>query len=345
MRIAATLLTLLTAIVTTAAQTVSHDVEFPGADGLTLKGTLLLPDPTGPHAAVLLLPGSGPTDRNGNQPPMLMTDLLKQIAESLAEAGVATLRFDKRATRTYAGEWPRELDAIDAFFAWTKFVGDASGALAHLRGRPEIDPARVAIAGHSEGGMIALQVAHDLTDTDHAPKGLILLATAGRKIDVVLREQVEANLEHNIPDEQQRAEFMAKLEACITAVLRREPLPDDLPIGLRPLFNPTVRSLLYSYFTIDPADLAAKVRGPVLIVQGEADAQVSSDRDTPRLETALTARASGDLHTVIIPGASHNFKDTMNNPLGFTGPVVPQAIEAITTWVRMHLAPPQRAEP
>ena len=83
------------------------DVEFAGSDGFTLRGTLTSPQSGGPSPAILLIPGSGPTDRNGNQPPALVTDLLKQLADVLTKSGFTTLRFDKRATHVYAAVWPK----------------------------------------------------------------------------------------------------------------------------------------------------------------------------------------------------------------------------------------------
>lgn len=320
-------------------QPTAVEVEFPGEGGLTLRGALLLPDGAdeAKFPGVLLLPGSGPTNRDGNQPPMLMTNLLKQIADRLAEEGVATLRFDKRATPGYAASWPRDLEAINAFFAWEKFVGDAKGALTYLANRPEVDAQRLAIAGHSEGGLIALQIGHDLAGTEHAPAGVMLLATAGRTLDVVLREQIAASVERTTLDEEGKRSYMRQLESAMDAVKAGQPLPQDLPMGLRALFNPTAISLLKSYFTIEPADLAAKVIGPVLILQGDADAQISVERDMPRLDGALRKRDSGGVTTVIITGASHNLKDTTDNPNGFTGPVSPAALDAIADWARVTL--------
>lgn len=333
------------------AQPRAEEVDFEGIGGLRLRGTLLLPasDATAraKFPAILLLPGSGPTNRDGNQPPMLVTNLLKDVAERLAAEGVATLRFDKRATHVYAKEWPKDVEAIDAFFAFDKFVGDAAAALAYLQARDEIDASRTVIAGHSEGGLIALHVAHDLAGDKGAPMGLILMGTAGRPLDVVLREQVVANVERSNPKWDGKEAFIAKLDEAITASKAREPIPADLPASLRPLFNPTVRSLMYSYFTIDPAELATKVTGPVLIVQGGDDAQISAERDAPQLEAALANRNSAPTKLVVINKASHNFKDTTDNPFGFTGPVMPEVLEAIVAWAREYMlaAAPAIAEP
>lgn len=324
-----------------AAGPTPSEVMFDGVGGLKLRGTLLLPEiKEGQRVpAAVLLPGSGPPDRDGNVPPMLMTDLLKQIAERLAEEGIATLRYDKRSVMKYMGEWPMsDLDAMNEFFAWDKFVGDARAAQAFLRADPRVDPERVAFIGHSEGGLISLQIAHDTAGTDDAPAAVVLLATAGRPLDEVVRNQIADLLERQAPPEDVKKELLAQTERAIEQVKREGSVPMDLHPGLRPIFNPTAAKLLQSYFTIDPIDLAAKYEGPVLIVQGELDSQVLAAKDTPRLEEALKARSKGSVETLVAPNASHNLKhvEKKEEP-GFTGEVVAPAMDKIATWLRTTL--------
>lgn len=325
-----------------------QEVSFQGATNLALNATLLTPDSPGPHPAVLLLPGSGPTDRNGNQPG-LKIDLHKQLAEHLAENGVATLRFDKRAVLAYAEHWPKDSAELAEYFSFQNFTADAAAAYRFLRDHPSTDPARVAILGHSEGGLIALQVAADMASSKDRPAGLILAATAGRVLDDVVREQISAALAKQTQDENVRAEYKAHLERGIKAAKAGDPIPKDLPPGLAPLFNPSTARILHAYFTIDPADLAAKVKGPVLVIQGSADAQISAERDAPRLLAALMKRPHSASDSIIIPDASHNFKvpaQDDKSPLApFTGPVTPAALDHISGWARTHLGAPASARP
>lgn len=336
-RVAFVLLTLCLVSIT-SAQPRDLDITFSSAGQLELYGTLLLPDAEGPHPAVLLLPGSGPTDRDGNQHPHFVTDLLKEIAEGLAREGVASLRFDKRATRRYAAHWPRQPEQLDEFFSWDNFVGDAEAAITFLHAREEIDASRIAIAGHSEGGLIALELGKRLAGTPREPVGLMLLATAGRTLDVVVREQIEASLVRAAAGPEHSRSLLAHTDAAIAAIKAREPLPADLPRQLHSLFNPTVLSLLHSYFTIDPADLAKSFNGPVLIVQGEQDLQVSAERDMSRLKAALQERTMGRLTVAVIPDASHNFKSLAKDAQGFRGPVHVKAMHAILEWAGANLA-------
>jgi uncharacterized protein len=321
------------------------DVVFTGAGGFELRGTVLLPvaEPkgaSGPFPAVLLLPGSGPTDRDGNQA-MLKTDLLKQIAERLAAEGFASLRFDKRAAPVYAEARPAEPEELDAFLAWENFVGDARAGLEFLRSRPEINKDKTFIAGHSEGGFITLQLGHDLANQEMQPAGLVLLASAGRTLDVVLREQVAASLERGRADEKTTETLLSQTDAAIQAVIAGEPLPEPLHPGLRPLFNRTVLRLLHSYFTIDPVDLAKAYPGPVLIIHGAEDIQVSAERDARRLHEALQQREQGDVELFVVENASHNLKSVEGNPMGFTGPVIPDVLDTLVRWLNQH----RHAEP
>lgn len=329
------------------AEPVVREVTFTGADGLELKGTLLLPNiKAGERCpAALLLPGSGPTDRDGNQPPLLVTDLLKQIAEELASKGIATLRFDKRAVRSYAQYWPSEPAELNAFFGWRKFVDDAAAGLRFLQSHEAIDPERIAIIGHSEGGLIALQIAHDGRMSDQLPATLVLLATAGRPLDVVLREQMAAQLESLEIEPATRERLLEALDQAIESVKNEQKLPDDLPLQLWSLFNPTVLDVLHAYFTIDPAHLAREIRQPVLVLQGDLDKQVSVERDAPRLYEALQEREPRASELVIVNGASHNLKATTDpHDHGFTGPVNPEALRAITSWLNRHLIAAKRSQ-
>lgn len=325
------------------AQPRSEDVSFDGAEGFKLQGTLLRPEANADdkRPAVLLLPGSGPTDRDGNQPPHLITDLLKQIAERLASEGVATLRFDKRAVAAYSPAWPKNLEDFSEFFSFEHFTDDADAAYRFLRSAPGIDPSHVFILGHSEGGLIALTLAAKLTDADQRPAGLILVGTAGRVGDLVIREQIDRALSPPAVDLSTRSSYLAHLDGAIAALKEDRELATDIPRDLLAALNPHCRKLLHAYFTIDPAEIAGKVRGPVLIVQGEKDAQVSAELDTPLLETALRSRsapsppaaAANTVEVHLIAEASHNLKLRRGDSDPATaGPVHPEALELLTRW-------------
>src|SRR3954469_5394580 len=107
-----------------------REVVFDGAGGVKLSATLALPPAAAERdkvAAVVLVAGSGPTDRNGNQPPLLWTGLLKQSADILADAGIASLRYDKRGLRRSGGR-PKDPAELARFVAWENFSADVVAA-------------------------------------------------------------------------------------------------------------------------------------------------------------------------------------------------------------------------
>ncbi|TVQ53305.1 MAG: alpha/beta fold hydrolase [Phycisphaerales bacterium] len=321
-----------------------QEVTFSGAEDFQLRGTLTLPkrakeDEETTFIGVLLLPGSGPTDRNGNQPPRLMTNLLRDVAHDLAKADVATLRFDKRACLVYHERWPREsLEALNEFFDWPHFLNDAAAAFRFLREHDRVDAERTIILGHSEGGLIALQVAQMLGEDDEAstapPRGLILAGTAGRTLDHLLREQISRTAGRVVTDEAQLERIMADLERAMSAVKDDEPVPDDLHPMLGTLFSPAARNVIRAYLTVDPLPYARTYDGPVLVVNGQFDAQVSAEIDLKRLREALESRESSSVTARVIPAASHNFKivESHDDP-GFVGPVSPQLLAIVRQWI------------
>ena len=316
-----------------------REVTFAGAGGLQLHGTLVLPAASKRKVpGVLFLSGSGPTDRNGNQPPQFMTDLLKQIAERLASEGVASLRFDKRATRGYASSWPAGDAALNDFFSWENFVGDAKAGLAFLQTQPEVNSKQTVVAGHSEGGMIAMQLAHDLNA--NAPAALILLSSPGRPLGALLTEQISASLKRSGVTGDAAKPYEDNLQLTMNQVIKDGTIPPNVLPGLAPLFPPSALKLLQIELAFDPAKVLPAFSGPVLVVQGEKDIQVSAMRDFPLLQSTLKGRKRGTYEAFIVLSASHNLKhvENENTEPGIVGPVVPQALDKISEWFKKTLS-------
>lgn len=355
---AATLLTLLAsgaaaptpaaaAAVSPAAPT-AQEVTFTGAGGLVMWGTLLLPSaPSGKKMpAMLLLAGSGPTDRDGNSP--LAADskgdgLLKQIATRLASSGIATLRYDKRATKGYAAYWPKDPAGLNAFFSWKSFVDDAQAGVDFLRVQREIDPARVGVLGHSEGGSIAIQLG--AKSTGIRPAALVLVGTPGRSLKPVLTEQIAFSLGNSVKAGQITQADADKLQRecarIMDAIIATGKVPGDVPAALAPLFPAYAPDLLRNYLMIDNARVVVAYPGPVLIVQGAKDVQVSATRDAPPLVQSLRSRTQGVAEMFIVPWASHNLRvvDDPTKDIGVSGPVVPAALDRIAAFLTTALKP------
>ncbi len=241
-----------------------------------LQGTLLLPKSERPLPVALLIAGSGPTDRNGNNPAG-HNDSLKRLAQGLARQGVASLRYDKRGVGASLAAAPDERDlSVEAY------VSDALAWSERLKGDPRFG--ELILVGHSEGALIA-----SLAAPRSGAAALISIAGSGRPIDAVLREQLQGRLppallatSHYLIDE---------LKAGRTHA--------DIPEPLQVLFRPSVQPYLISLFAYDPAEAFAAVNVPALIVQGRHDIQVGIE-DAEALQ-----RAKPDAELALVDGMNH----------------------------------------
>jgi pimeloyl-ACP methyl ester carboxylesterase len=262
------------------------EVSFTMQEGIELRGTLVLPEaeetPDGGWPAVLLLAGSGPTDRNGDQG-AIRTGVLEQLAGALAEAGVASLRYDKRSVPAYGHQFP-PLEEMAAFFRLERFVDDASRGLALLRSHAAIDADRVGVVGHSEGAVLALMLANG----EDPPAASALLCGPGRPIATILREQIFAQLD--AAPEPARTEQKALFDEVMGAIRDDEPVPLPLPNWMQPIVNITTTGILKDYMTTDPLALARGAEGPILVLNAGADIQVSVERDHEPLAEAVASR-------------------------------------------------------
>jgi len=230
---------------------VSTDIALP-AQPAPLHGTLLTPE--APTAVAVILPGSGPTDRDGNSPMGVAASTYRLLAEGLAEQGVATVRIDKRGIATSAAAGPAEADLrFDAYAADARAWATEAAA---RTGQP-----CAWLIGHSEGALVALKA---VEGGDDKVCGLILLSGAGRPAGASIREQLDAGLPE--PMKPQAFAVLSELEAGRTVA--------DTPPALAALFRPSVQPYLISWFALDPAALLAAYDGPVFIGQGTTDLQI-----------------------------------------------------------------------
>lgn len=270
-------LSLLTGLVQAAPYTITQrSIELETPQG-RLYGTLLQPRSNEPLAVALLIAGSGPTDRDGNNPDGGHNDSLKKLAQSLAKQGIASLRYDKRgvAASRLATADERDL-SVDAY------VADAV-AWSHLL---KADPAfnRLVLIGHSEGALIA-----SLAATQAGADTLVSLAGSARPIDQVLREQ----LAHRLPPK-----LLVQSNQLLDRLLagqQSEQVPDKLLF----LFRPSVQPYLISLFRQNPSAAFANLGIPALIVQGSHDIQVGV-ADAQGLKAAKP-----DAELLIFPGMNH----------------------------------------
>jgi uncharacterized protein len=317
-----------------------NQVSFMGAGGVQLAGTLVMPSPEfgSPCPAMVLLAGSGPTDRDGNQPPIVMTDLLKQIARGLADHGIATLRFDKRGMYANVGGLPKNPAAYGAFFSWENFADDAASAYRFLRDQKRIDGNRVGILGHSEGGLLALDVAQMLKADARPPAALILVSTPGRTADIVIADQLDRLLAAQGATAEQTEYFQRENKRILREIQQHAKVPADVPAGLQALYPQYLGKFLHSEIALDPCKLAAGFAGPALVIAGSADTQESVEHDAKPLGAALSSRQNKDHKLLIIQNASHNLKSVEKpGDLGLVGPVPRRTMRELAAWAAAKL--------
>jgi pimeloyl-ACP methyl ester carboxylesterase len=292
----------------------AQTIEIDGPYG-PLAGTLLMPPSPGAHV-VLIVPGSGPTDRDGNGPG-LASATYRLLAEGLASHGIASVRIDKRGLYGSHRAVPDPnavtiQDYAADLRAWTAAIRDRMSASA------------VWVLGHSEGGLVALVAAQTAEDL----RGIILVAAPGRPLGTIIRDQLQAN-PANAPLLEQAFAAIAELEAG-----RRLDVAGMHP-ALLPLFRPEVQDYLINAFSFDPAQLIATCRQPVLILQGERDIQVGKG-DAYRLQ-----RANASARLVCLPDANHVLKSVACDDLAAnvstysdpTMPLAPGVMNAIVDFI------------
>jgi pimeloyl-ACP methyl ester carboxylesterase len=277
-----------------------------------LHGTLTHPAGVARGPAVLIIAGSGPTDRDGNGP-ALSTDTYKLLAQGFAAQGIHVLRYDKRGIGDSRALMPREDDA-----RFSLFVDDAVAASRALSARADVSS--VVIAGHSEGALIALLAAQRTRVA-----GVILLTATGRPLAAVLRKQLQSALSGPLQDEALR--LLDRLAAG-------ERVADVRP-ELAALFRPSVQPYLMSLMAIDPAAELARLNVPVLLIHAEHDLQISrGDFDALR-------GARANIRTVLLPQANHVLKtapaDRARNIAVYqdrTAPLDPGVMPPLVAFVR-----------
>ncbi|BAP43689.1 alpha/beta fold hydrolase [Pseudomonas sp. LJDD11] len=287
-------------------------VQVPGPLGALSGSLVAVADPQAP--VVLIVPGAGPTDRDGNNPLGIRAATYRLLAQGLAGQGISSLRIDKRGlfgSRAAIAN-PNQVTVQD-------YASDVRLWMSYLAQRERYRC--VWLLGHSEGGLVAMLAAQNNPDLC----GVILLAAPGRPMGQVLRSQLARN-----PVE--RKQLDAAL-AVIDSLERGVPVA-EVPGVLQPLLRPEVQSFLISGFALDPAQLLSRVNKPVLILQGNSDLQVGIND----AEALHAARPGSVLR--ILAGVNHVFKavpqgDHEANVAAYGDPDLPLASGVIEPIVQV----------
>ncbi|MEP7264932.1 MAG: alpha/beta hydrolase [Bacteroidota bacterium] len=273
-----------------------------------IYGTLSLPEAGTSIPVALIIAGSGPTDRDGNNT-MMKNNSLKILATHLAENGIAAVRFDKRGIAA-----SKAAAAKEGALRFEDYINDVKGWIKVLRSDKRFS--RIIVIGHSEGSLIGMIAA---TDAD----AFVSIAGAGQSADLILKEQLSSQ-----PEEVKSVAFpiIDKLKNGFTVM--------DVDPSFYSLFRPTVQPYMISWFKYDPQKEIAKLTIPVLITQGTSDIQVGVD-DAKRLSKALPSAT-----LVLIEKMNHIFRitdgdreanmATYNQP---ELPVAPELLSSVTSFI------------
>ena len=277
---------MFTFLIAAAAVAVGMPVTAPGPQG-PLEGTYL---DAGKHTpVVLIIPGSGPTDRDGNNPLGITAAPYRLLAEALATQAVSSVRIDKRGL---GGSKGAVADGNKVTIA--DYVTDTHNWIAAIRKRTGVQC--VWVLGHSEGSLVALAAAQQ----PDGMCGVISVSGAGRKLSDVIRDQLRANPAN--------APLLDQAMAALDALEKGQHVDvSGMNPALLRLFAPQVQDFLIDDFRHDPAKLAASLKLPLLIVQGERDIQISA------ADARALAAAQPKAKLVLVPAMNHVLKDVAND--------------------------------
>lgn len=276
-----------------------------------IEGTLTIPDVKLPVPVALVIAGSGPTDRNGNNQ-MMANNSLKMLSEELAKKGIASLRYDKRGIAASQKAGIKEAD-----LRFEMYIKDAADWVQLLNKNKNFS--EIVVVGHSEGSLIGM-----VASQDQKVGKFVSIAGAGQAADKIIREQLKAQppvvLEQTTP---------------ILDELVKGNTVENVPQMLFSLFRPSVQPYMISWFKYDPQLEIAKLKKPSLIIQGTTDIQVSVE-DAKRLQAAKP-----DAKMVLIEGMNHIFKnaesDRMKNIQTYSQPDLPLHTDLVPVIVQFIL--------
>jgi len=282
---------------------VDQDIALVTAGG-KIAGSLQLPSSAGKLPVVLIIAGSGPTDRDGNSAGLKgKNNSLKMLAESMAQAGVASVRFDKRGIAASVGAATSESD-----LRFETYVQDAVAWLKMLKTDKRFSD--VAILGHSEGSLIAMLAAQQ-----EPVKAFISVAGPAKNAADLLRQQLQGKLPPSLVTKNE--EILVALQAGKTYA--------EVPAELKSLYRDSVQPYLVSWFRYTPEKEISKLTCPILLVQGDKDIQV----DVAQLTALKQARP--DVSTLLVHEMNHVLKiingDMAQQMASYGDPALPLAPE------------------
>ena len=325
----------------------SEDITFENKSaGITLAGTLTMPATGNNFTAVILITGSGQQDRNeeiaGHKPFLV-------IADYLTRQGIAVLRYDDRGTAKSTGNFATATTA--------DFATDAQSAIAYLKTRKEINPQKIGLMGHSEGGVIAPMIAARSNDVGF----IVMLAglglrgdkisllqnellgrisgmpedkiARGRKLNIMLYDKIINSKE--AVTQQEMVDLMTTLKAELTEFAPGGMTIDDfIKISAAQMTSPWSQH----YFRYDPYPTLERVKCPVLAVNGSKDLQVPATENLAAISDALKKGGNTNVTVKEYPGLNHLFQEcTTGSPAEYAlieQTFSPDVLKDLGEWIR-----------
>lgn len=274
-----------------------------------VTGSLLVPPSIDNPPLVILIAGSGPTDRDGNQD-FMRNDSYKKLAKGLLDQGIASFRYDKRILQA------QKLGLKEENIRFDDFVTDATSVIDHFSNKGEFG--KIIVLGHSQGSLVGMLAAGKKTDA------FISVAGAGQPIDSIIVNQVQQQMPGL--EENTRQAF---------AEMRQTGSSSSYNPLLSSIFRPSVQPFMLSWMLHDPTVEIAKLDIPVLIINGTNDFQVSEE------EAESLAAAAPEAELVLIEDMNHVLKeiegnDSLTNSKSYNDPNMPlhpELIPVITSFI------------
>ena len=315
---------------------VEIEVSFQTEDS-ELAGTLLVPEGGGPFPAVIVLGGSGPWDRNGDedarrvaaleqagQPVLAVNSTYRDIAEALSREGMVTLRYDKRGIGNSTGDGGDFPEPS---------LRDLEAAVEFLSGNTTVDPDRIALVGHSLGGLWTLMEAAENADI----AAICVMATPARVYSEVIIEQIEGLMRLQGKDDAEIAATVAKQREIYTHLRSGQLDPATAPVSMR-----SELEFLKAIMDIAGADYASEIRCPALVLQGDKDLFTVIPEEAEVLKGAFEEGGNKEVELVLFTDLDHVFRPTSGEPgldlyYEDRGPVAAEVVETLVDWMKAAL--------
>ncbi|MBB3125131.1 hypothetical protein FHS04_002672 [Mesoflavibacter sabulilitoris] len=274
-----------------------------------IDGTLLTPNNVKKPNLAIIIAGSGPTDRDGNQN-FLKNNSLKKLAVNLTNNNIATYRYDKRIVKQLKS------NNLDKNIIFDHFVTDAKSVIDYFKNTKNFN--KIYVIGHSQGSLVGMLAAKDRAD------GFISLAGAGQSIDQVIIEQVNKTAP-NFTEDTKR----------IFKTLREGKTTTDYPMALSSIFNIEIQKFMINWMKYNPTEVLSTLNIPILVINGTKDLQVSET------EAKLLKEANKDATLKIIENMNHVLVtiegDDLENSKSYAEtqrPIAEGLIDTITNFVK-----------